>query len=252
MSLADARLRRFSAITWLVGSGVAAVLAFTLVPTLAINPMTGEILFNNPNDYEYRPWEDPDAEELEIVGGEIAGTGDTGYLDLPSTDELILLGPLTEGAEDYTNVYHQLDTAVAIVDERPEYIGLLSETRDQVIFPAASEGRLWFSPRLGDWRASVSRETATPIEGTTASGTGPALLLYDGDALSARFTFEGEGFFSADAISPGSTLDLVRGVDAVDERASWPATDRVVIRIDVDEGIGSWSLTLDEPAASSP
>ncbi len=53
MSTADARIRRFSTVTWLAGSAVAVVLAFVLVPFVGVNPRTGDLVLTDPNRYEY-------------------------------------------------------------------------------------------------------------------------------------------------------------------------------------------------------
>ncbi|MDT3316100.1 hypothetical protein Q9S71_04615 [Microbacterium sp. KSW4-11] len=252
MSTADARIRRFSTITWLAGSAVAVVLAFVLVPFVGVNPRTGDLVLTDPNRYEYEPWDDPDAQEARLEGDELSGTAASGFIELPPGDDVWVVGPLTSGTDDYLNVYQQVDAAVGLDDERPDYIGLVSESRKIAVVSAATGGRLWFAPRLTDWTASVSRETPTPIEGGSATGDGPALLSYDGDALSARFAFEGDGFFTVDAAFPGEVIDLVKGVDDVDTRASWPAQGRVILRVDTDEGAGRWTITLDEPASDTP
>lgn len=251
MTTADARIRRFSTVTWLTGSAVAVVLAFVLLPVVAINPRTGDLVLTDPNRYENRPWDDPDAQEVRLEGDELIGSAASGFLDLPAGDDVWVVGPLTEGTDDYLNIYQQPDATVGLDDDRPDYLGLVSESRKVTVVSNRTDGRMWFAPRLTDWRATVSRETPTPIESGTATGEGPALLSYDGDALSARFVFEGDGFFTVDAAFPGDVIDLVRAVDGVDIRESWPAEGRVIFRVDADEGAGRWTITLDEPASET-
>ncbi|MEW1835045.1 hypothetical protein [Microbacterium sp. NPDC079995] len=251
VTTADARIRRFSTVTWLAGSAVAVVLAFVLLPVVGINPRTGDLVFTDPNRYENEPWDDPDAQEVRLQGDELIGTAASGFLDLPAGDDVWVVGPLTEGADDYLSIYQQPDATVGLDDDRPDYLGLVSGSRKVTVVSAGTDGRMWFAPRLTDWRATVSRETPTPIEDGTATGEGPALLSYDGDALSARFVFDGDGFFTVDAAFPGEAIDLVRAVDGVDIRESWPAEGRVIFRVDADEGAGRWTITLDEPASGT-
>ncbi|MFI8633115.1 hypothetical protein ACIGEP_11020 [Microbacterium sp. NPDC077663] len=251
VSTADARIRRFSTVTWLAGTGVAVVLAFILVPVIGINPRTGDLVLTDPNRYEYEPWDDPAAQEARSADDELSGTAASSFVELPAGDDVWVIGPLTEGADDYLNVYQQVDIAAGLDDERPQYLGLVSQSRKVTVVSSQAGGRLWFAPRLTDWTATVSRETPTPIEGGTATGEGPALLSYEGDALSARFVFEGDGFFTVDAAFPGEVIDLVRGVDGVDIRESWPAQGRVIFRVDADESAGRWTITLDEPASGT-
>lgn len=243
---AEARIRRFSAGTWLVGAAVAVVVAFVTMPVLALDPVTGDVLFTDRGQYEYTPWESPEAGELEIVDGEIIGLARGGYIDLPTDPELWMIGPLS-GTDEGLGVYQQLDAAASTEDDRPRYLGLLNPRRSVAVLPTTTVGRVWFGPSVRDWRATVERTSGTPVE-TPMTGEGPALLVYEGEALSGRFTYSGDGFFQADVILPGEVLDLVRGIDEVDERASWPAVGLVVIRIEADEG--TWSLTLDEPASA--
>lgn len=251
MSTADARIRRFSTITWLAGSGVAVVLAFILMPPIGINPRTGDLVLSDPNRYEYEPWDDPGAQEARRSGEDLSGTAASSFVELPAGDDVWVIGPLTEGTDDYLNVYQQVDAAAGLDDARPQYLGLVSDSRRVVVVSSETPGRIWFAPRLTDWTANVRSETPTPIEGGTATGEGPALLSYDGDALSARFVFEGDGFFTVDAAFPGEAIDLVKGVDGVDIRESWPAHGRVIFRVDADEGAGRWTITLDEPTSGT-
>ena len=241
---AEARIRRFSAGAWLVGAAVAAVIAFATMPLVAYDPMTGGLLFDDRGEYEFSPWEDPDAGELEIVDGEIVGLGRGGYIDLPLDPELWVIGPLS-GSDDGIGVYHQIDADASPEDDTPAYVGMLSSRRSAAVMPGTTAGRVWFGPGLQDWRAPVERTAGTPLAGPM-TGEGSALLVYEGEALSGRFTYSGRGFFRVDVVLPGEALNLVRGVDDVDERASWPPADRVVIRIEADPG--AWSVTLDEPA----
>ncbi|THE08483.1 hypothetical protein [Microbacterium oleivorans] len=252
MSTADARIRRFSTITWLGGSAVAVVLAFVIFPFVGINPATGELLLHNPNDYEYRPWTDPDAQEVRVEGGEVIGTAASGYLDLSAGDDVWVVGPLRGGEERSVGVYHQRDTRSTEGDARPAYLGSISGRSSEVLVAGETDGRVWFAPRLNGWRADLTRETPISIEDGVATGEGSALLSYTGDALSARFTFEGEGFFIVDALFPGEVARLVRIVDSVDVRQSWPAKGRVIFRVEADEGSGPWKITLDEPATGTP
>ncbi|WP_405374677.1 MULTISPECIES: hypothetical protein [unclassified Microbacterium] len=250
MTRADTRIRRFSAITWLAGSAAAIVVAFVTMPFIAVNPATGGLLFDDPNAFETRPWEDPDLGELPIRDGEIVGSADGGYIDLPPGDALWSIGsPSGLGEGQYVAVYQQVDSSARIEDDRPAYLTNLRNGRGAVAMPATTEGRLWFSPQLTDWRAPLTLQPATPIETPTITGEGRSLLLYEGDALSARVTFEGEGFLTVDALQPGLYEDVVSGVDRIDERASWSPGDRVVFRIEADEGSGPWTITLDEPAS---
>lgn len=247
MSSADARIRRFSAFTWLTGSAVAVVVAFVTMPFLGINPNTGGLVFENPDDYR-SPWDVPDVGELEIVDGEIVGAARGGYIDVPAGPDLWSISALS-GTEDGVMVYQQVDADVPVSEERPEYLRALRLGDSVEVLPGARAGRLWFGAVLDDWTARVERVPATPIDGGIHSGKGSALLSYDGDALSGRFTYSGDGFFRVDAVLPGMFVDLTRGIETVDERASWPPGDRVAFRIDADDG--SWTVTLDEPASPS-
>ncbi|WP_065572321.1 hypothetical protein [Microbacterium oleivorans] len=250
---ADARIRRFSTITFLAGSVVAIVLAFMVVPFVGINPATGDLLLTNPNEYENRPWADPGAQEVRVDGDTLIGTAGTGYLDLPAGDDVWVIGPLTQGQRNYLHVHQQTDVDVNTTEDRPTYIGLVTGSRSLTFVAGDHASRLWFAPRLTDWRATVSRKTPTPVEGRTVSGEGPALLVYDGEALSGRFVYQGDGFFGVEALYPGeAATDVAQGFDDVDTRSSWPPSDRVVFRVDSDDGSGTWTIRLDEPASDSP
>ena len=245
---ADARIRRFSAGVWLAGASVGVVVSLVTLPVLAVDPGTGQLYLEDPTRYEVSPWDDPQAGELEIVDGEIIGAARGGYIDLPADPEMWEIGPLT-GTDEPFAVYQQLDVATSPDRTRPTYVRLLDTDRSITVLTDTTAGRLWFAPSLREWRAAITPRPGTPVA-SPMTGEGSAILIYEGEALSGRFTYSGDGFFQADAVLPGAVLDLVSGIDEVDARFSWPRPGRVAFLIEADEG--TWSLTLDEPASVPP
>ncbi|MFD4957973.1 hypothetical protein [Microbacterium sp. NPDC058389] len=250
------RIRLFSAVTWAVGTVVVVALAFLTFPSMAINPRTGELLVGGEggaDDYAY-PWNTADPAELEIVDGVVHGTRAGGYLRLPGGSPLVTFTAAGATDDDWVGVYQQRGTGLdpqADDWEWPGYLGALYPDTDVVVLPGTEDGLLWFGESPGDWSATVAYPEATPMTGT-ASGTGNALLLYEGESLSGRFQHTGTGIFLVGAVTVGDWNSLVNDVDEVDERASWDQSDRVVFQVVADTGDGSWTITLDTPAGTEP
>ncbi|GAA5201050.1 hypothetical protein [Microbacterium jejuense] len=250
------RIRRFSMVTWILGSIVVAVIAFLVFPQIALNPRTGEIQVGDELGDDPRPWQIADPQEYEVVDGELHGTAAGGFLRLPAGSPMIQLagGPGVENA-DWVDIYQQQGTQTDIEAddwEYPGYIGSLHPDAEVLVLASADEdGLLWFRESEADWTVTVTEPEVTPM-GESASGTGNAVLMYEGDALSGRFEHTGTGVFLVAAVTVGDWESLVNEVDEVDERVSWKPTDRVVFQVQADTGDGSWTITLDTPAGTAP
>ncbi|MBD3941172.1 hypothetical protein IF188_05600 [Microbacterium sp. NEAU-LLC] len=251
------RIRRFSLVTWIFGSIVVAVIAFIVFPQVAVNPRTGEIEVGGDayNDGP-RPWEVADPQEYTVVDGELHGTRAGGFLRLPAGSPLI---QLTGGSDveqaDWVDVYQQLGTQTDTEAgdwDYPGYLGALYPDAEVLVLASTdADGLLWFGQSEADWTVKVTEPEVTPMDTTSASGTGNAVLMYEGDALSGRFQHTGTGVFLVGAVTVGDWERLVNEVDEVDERVSWDPTDRVVFQVEADTGDGSWTITLDTPAGTA-
>lgn len=248
------RIRRFSMLVWMIGTLAVASIAFAVFPRIAVNPQTGDVYVGDGGgDYLDYPWFADDPDEYEVVDGVLHGTREGGFLRLPAGDALMMLTTPEDFPADYVRAYQQLDTEFDTETdawEPPGFVASLWPGGELLVMPGTEEGVLWFAESLADWTATVTTPETIPLEGSY-SGTGNAVLLYEGDALSGRFQHSGGGLFIVSAVTVGDWESLVNESDDVDVRVSWPPTDRVAIFVESDTGDGEWTITLDTPAGES-
>lgn len=257
MDEALARIRSFSAITWTVGSLVVMIVAFLTVPAVFTNPRTGEVIVGGVGgDVDDRPWLVRDAQEYTVVDGVLHGTRQGGYLRLPGGSNLVMITSrgdinVANGVAIYQQVGTQRDTN-ADHWEYPGYLGSMYGGNSQtLVMPADRDGLLWFSASQSDWTADVTVPETKPM-GQTASGSGDAVLIYDGDALSGRFQHFGSGLMLVSLVGVAEWDSLVSDFDDVDVRASWKPSDRIAFFVEAGTGRGTWTITLDTPASGAP
>ncbi|WP_106815757.1 hypothetical protein [Microbacterium timonense] len=247
------RIRRFSALTWIFGTIIIAVIAFLVFPQVVVNPRTGDVYVGDPAEGEDDwPWLVDDPQEYRIVDGMLRGTAEGGFLRLEGDAEMLMFEN-AEGVDkaDWVSVYQQQGVEFDVDSEAwqyPGYLGSLYADGQVLVLPGAQDGLLWFGPSLTDWTATVTTPEVRPM-GETVTGQGNAVLLYEGEALSGRFQHTGSGLFAVSAVTVGGWDLLVNDADDVDVRASWKPTDRVVFQVESDTGDGTWTIALDTPAA---
>lgn len=246
-----APIRRFSLVTWIIGTIVIAAIAFAVLPQIAVNARTGDVYVGAPEENDYAPWLAEDPHEYEIVDGVIHGTRAGGFLRIDGGSGMLRLENAEGAGEaDWVRVYQQQGVEFEVESEQWEYpgfVGSLYPDADVLVLPGAEDGLVWFSGSLTDWTAQVSTPEVQPM-GATATGDGNAVLMYEGEALSGRFQHTGSGLFTVAAVTVGGWDLLVNDFDEVDIRASWAPTDRVVFQVEADTGDGTWTITLDTPA----
>ncbi|WP_349425773.1 hypothetical protein [Microbacterium sp. LWS13-1.2] len=248
------RIRRFSLVTWIVGTVAVAVIAFLVLPQVAVDEQTGEVYVGAPGEEAYAPWLADEPEEYEIVDGVLHGTAAGGFLRIDADSALFMVdNPEGEGEADWVRVYQQQGVEFDPDSEEwqyPGYLGSLYPDSDILVLPGDEDGLLWFAPSLTEWTAEVTTPEVLPM-GVSAGGQGNAVLMYEGAALSGRFQHTGSGLFMVAVVTVGGWDLLVNEFDEVDVRASWEPTDRVVFQVDADTGDGSWTITLDTPAGDT-
>lgn len=247
-------IRRFSFVTWIFGTIAIAVISFLVLPQVSVNTDTGDVYVGDPDDAPDWPWLVDDPQEYEVVDGVLHGTREGGFLRLPANSDMLMITG-AEGADepDFVGVSQQLNDELDVESDdwlSPGFMGSLYADGDVLVLPGTADGLLWFDASLADWTATVTVVEPTPMHGT-AEGTGNAVLLYEGEALSGRFRHTGSGLFIVSAVTVGDWNLLLNETDEVDLRVSWPSTDRVVFQIEADTGDGSWSIVLDTPAGET-
>lgn len=202
------------------------------------------------------PWQQAYPQEYRIENGVLHGTRQGGYVRLPAGADLMMLTP--HGADvaggRRVDVYQQDGVQFDVNADDwpyPGYLGSLSTYSDVLVMPGSHDGILWFGASEADWTADVSTPETRPLT-SSLSGSGNAVVVYDGPALSGRFQHTGSGIFLVASVTVGDWDSLVNEVNDVDVRASWKPGGRIAFFVEADTGTGSWTITLDTPATDPP
>ncbi|WP_203137877.1 hypothetical protein [Microbacterium sp. JZ31] len=124
----------------------------------------------------------------------------------------------------------------------PDDVGFLASESDvAMLFPGARDLEVWFE--------SDAQETLriSPVEATTftsaASGEGDAVLLYEGEHISARAVHRGDGDFYVDTFTPTASESPIIDFGRIDQRFSWEEGGPLVIRIESSDG--PWTIEIE-------
>ncbi|MGJ0204804.1 hypothetical protein NHL51_11715 [Leucobacter sp. gxy201] len=272
---AEARLRRFSRLTWGAGIAAVAIVGIVLMPGIGVDPGSGRVFVVDrgwTGEAEYdRPWLHDDPVELELVDGVIAGGAEGGYFTLkPGSKPLRLTAESIENVTpqyggSWVTVYQGRDDFFADLPgddesgtgeqadpwERADgiaQVGPLEDDDDSVLYvvPTDERTQVWFTGELGDWSIRAEEVDATPLDGSV-TGSGNAVLEYRGEGLSAKLEHTGTGILNVRMFVPGErSLDPVVGADDFVQRVSWDAPGSVLFVIESDTGEGEWTATVNE------
>lgn len=243
-----AQISRFSRFVWVIGALGIAVAAFFVVPQVALRG-DGRIVVDNGEGYagdRVYPQHVDDPVELALEGDTLSGDQQGGWLAFDA-DSTPLMLRMAHEHDNYINIFQTSDIADLAADRAvsPESLGALWDLDDVVYaVPAATDGRLWVSVDSARWDLSVTPVAHTPIADAAASGTGDAMLSYEGDALSARFSHTDSGFLRVTVIAPEQFDLAVNDVDEFSRRASWRVPGTVLFMI--ESSGGEWSVAVDE------
>ena len=243
------RIRVLTALAWVAGALVAVFTAWGALDDLGVLEGAPIELFQ-PDDPDAYPWERAEPRELAIA--------DDGAIDVPAGGGVIHLPADPEGriqqlvAGDGFDGW--IDVSLTPPGESPENdeyfwpdsVGYMSSAGDQVFLlprAEAAELEVWIEAdgdavlRLGP----VDSRSLT----AAASGEGDALLLYEGDHLSARVVHRGDGIFFVDTFTPAGDGPSVTESGSIDQRFSWDEGP-ILIRIETD---GAWTIEIDGETA---
>ena len=241
------RIRSFSRVTWILGSVIVMGIGAIAFPTI-YRDAAGDIYVasgDDLDDLETSPWLQEEPVELEAVDGRIDIGPQGGYLELdPETPAMTVTAELDD--EEYASARQSVGTWNREDYALPSRVGWFAEPDDVgYVVVGPDGGRLWFDATGTRWGARLEPLETEPLDGE-AAGTGPANLLYKGDALSARFIHTGAGILQVTLIAPGEDARMaVNAVDDVDTRASWDRPGIALMVIDAT-GDGEWTVAVDE------
>ncbi|WEO77191.1 hypothetical protein BJQ94_17840 [Cryobacterium sp. SO2] len=249
-STARRRIRAFSVWVWVLGGLVLGVGALNTYADVGVGDGGFALLDAGAN-----PWDIDEPPVFEAVGSTYSGEG-SGLIRIPleeHSQEPYLVHFVSDG---YVDIFvTRAEDLGRPADDRgyPDSVAYLYSPGDEaLVLPAEADLELWV--RSDDpWEFTLQKADVAEITDGFASGTDNNILVYRGDAVSARFVHKGDGVFFVTIQTTGGDSDqpIIESGD-VDQRQSWDPTDAVYFTIEADDGRGAWSIDIDELATEAP
>lgn len=241
--------RRATTIVRIVGGIVGAAVIVTGLGRLTIGDYGGLGLGGAGGE---RPWNQDNPAQAVLEDGVLSGPAGGSVLRIPADEvpdgRLLAIG--TFGGEPTPYVGVDMTAEHALDDDDVGYsdlisLGWLDGDRPTIIFPGDGDVELWFDADEA-WTTTLGPIEYTPLVGGVNEGRGSAVLLYEGDALSARATHHGEGNFDVVVYQQHEDYDFaIIDHDLVDEGLTWSTGAPVAFAIESDGA--PWTLTVHEP-----
>lgn len=244
------RIRSFSVLIWIFG----CVLLFVSALNAFENVGLGDDGFAVIGEDDY-PWEVENPPVFEADGNVYSGDG-SGVIRIPLEEHNG--EPLAVQLED--GEYVDLFVTSPEDPDRPgddgfypDDVAYMYDPSDEAfVLPTEADLELWVRTE-GEWSFTLAPADVQEITNGYASGKGDQLLIYRGDAVSARFEHAGAGVFFVTVQTPGSDRDQpIIESGEVSERLSWDPADSVFFSIESDAERGVWTVDIDELADDSP
>lgn len=243
-------IRTFSVLVWIWGAIVLFIGALNTFADIGIGDDGFAVIGEDEN-----PWDAENPPVFEADGDVYSGAG-SGVIRIPLEEhnQEPLAVRLDEG--EYVDLFstapEDLD-APAADRYYPDTVAYLYDPGSEAfILPVDADLELWVRSD-GDWSFTLTPANVTAMTDGYASGTGDELLVYRGDAVSARFTHKGTGPFYVTIQTAGGESDRpIIDSGEIDERLSWDPADSVFITIESDADRGVWSVDIDELATDDP
>lgn len=249
--MATRRIGLANGLLWIVATIVLVVVGATTAYQYVVSPYQPDGgLFAGAGGYDY-PWEAANPLEAENDGDTWSGEA-SAVIRIPAAQFTEpLRATRVVGGDLELSRTNPADLEI-YPGERPwpDYIGYLYGDRTSVIVPDGHDLELWVASG-GAWEMRL--EPLDAIEVTDFySGTGNAVLVYRGDALSARFTHTGTGIFFVDVYTAFERDTPIIETGDVSQRLSWAIDSWVVFEIESSADRGAWTVTIENLASSTP
>jgi hypothetical protein len=244
---ATRRIGVANAVLWIAGSIVLVVVGATAAYAFVVAPFTGGGLLGG--DY---PWE-ADQPLVATQTVDVWSADASGVIRIPAAEFTEPLEAEVAGGGPLDLYRTDPDDGQTSTDDYffPVPIGYLSADGTQIIVPTGDDLELWVGAGQA-WRLRLTPLDATPMDDSGASGKGNAYLIYAGDAVSANFTYIGDGIFFVTIYTAFAQEYPITETDDVSQRVSWDPGSYVVIQIESSSDGGAWAIDIDELAPSTP
>lgn len=250
--IATRRIGLANGLIWILATIVLVVVGATTAYQFVVMPYQPGGLLYGDNPYGY-PWEVDEPVVADDLGGGLWTADGSAVIRIPAADfEQPRRASISAGAD--LDLYRTNPRDVeAFPDERPwpDNVGYLYGDRSVMVVPTGGDLELWVQAD-GPWQLLLE-----PLEITEVtdfySGEGNGLVMYRGDAVSARLEHVGDGVFFVDVYT---AFEDDRGaiIESGDyeQRVAWAVDSWVVFEIESDAGRGVWTIDIEELARPTP
>lgn len=252
---AAGRIRAASAVAWVVGAIVIAVLSFNALADLRLTD--GGIFpgYDGDEGAFDRAWTRPDPPEATLDADGTIHAPRGGSMLRVSTDDypagsILALQTITDDrARIYVTRTEDLDRAAG-ADFEPDSYGSVYPDETLPIM-RTGEIELWILVDI-PWTGRLTTIETQPLE-TSVSGKGDAWLLYEGDAITAHAVHRGEGIFFVTVTTATDREMPIIETGEVDRRFAWTdGPGPVLIGIESSADRGAWEITIEGGSAATP
>jgi hypothetical protein len=211
----------------------------------------GGDLYGTTDPYGY-PWEAANPLEAEQVDDELWSAAGSAVIHIPAADfQEPRRASIDAGADLDLYLTNPRDAEI-FPGERPwpDNVAYLYGDSDELLVPTGEDVELWVRAD-GPWQLRL--EPIAVVEVTDFyTGRGNGVVVYRGDAVSARLTHVGEGVFFVDVSTAFENDTPIIESGDVDQRVSWAIDSWVVFEIESDADRGAWTIDIEELARPTP
>jgi hypothetical protein len=250
--IATRRIGLANGLLWILATVVLVVVGATTAYQYVVQPyQPGGDIFEAGDPYGY-PWELEDPIVADEIGGNEWTADGSAVIRIPAAEfQEPRRASISAGAD--LDIYRTNPRDVEVFpDERPwpDNVGWLYGDQDVMIVPTGDDVELWIQAE-GPWQLRLE-----PVDVAIAddfySGKGNGLVMYRGDAVSARLSHIGEGVFFVDVYTAfESDTPIIESGDW-EQRVSWATDSWVVFEIESDADRGAWTIDIEELARPTP
>jgi hypothetical protein len=249
--IATRRLGLANGLLWIVAAIVLVVVGATSAYAFVVNPYTpGGGLFDPPG----YPWQAENPLEAEEVAPNEWAADASAVIRIPAAELTVPLRASIVRGDDLDLYRTAPEDLGATGADRPwpEYFDYLYGDRDVLLVPTGDDLELWVGAG-GAWQLRLAPVTDLVTIDDDYDGRGNAVILYTGDAVSARFQHIGDGVFFVGVYTAydrdgGAIIDS----GDVNQRISWAPDSWVLFEIESDADRGAWSIDIEQLAPSTP
>ena len=251
--IATRRIGIANGLLWILATIVLVVVGASTAYSFVVRPyqVGGELYGTGADPYAY-PWEAADPVVAEETGNNQWSADGSAVIRIPAAEfQEPRRASIVTGDDLDLFRTNPADAEIAPGQRPwPDSVGWIYGDESIIVVPTGDDVELWVQTEA-PWEMRL--EPITVVEVTDFySGKGNGLVMYRGDAVSARLAHVGEGVFFVDVYTAWENDTPIIESGDYEERISWAVDSWVVFEIESDADRGAWTIDIDELARPTP